>query len=207
MSGFGVAGSGSLRVIGWVALATVALVAGCRTAPPAKAPAPTAWEVVRPALQSRDHFELKGRVAVAAAGEGFNARLRWDQQGTQSHVALEGPLGAGGVQITSDGSRLTIVNSKGERLDSDAARTELVARLGFEPPLSSLRYWILGVPDPGQPAQESLDSQQRLQSLQQDGWQVDYGGYMAVNGGWLPSRMTLQKGSVRVRLVVDGWNT
>ena len=62
-------------------------------------------------------------------------------------------------------------------------------------------------PDPGKPAQESLDSQQRLQSLQQEGWQVDYGGYMAVNGGWLPSRMTLQKGGVRVRLVVDGWNT
>lgn len=195
------------RSVGFAALAAVAALAGCRTAPPVQAPTPTAWEVVRPALQARDHFELKGRVAVAAAGEGFNARLRWDQTGTQSHVALEGPLGAGGVQITSDGSRLSIVNSKGERLDSEAARTELVARLGFEPPLSSLRYWILGVPDPGQPAQETLDSQQRLQSLQQDGWRIDYGAYMPVNGGWLPSRMTLQKSGVRVRLVVDGWNT
>ena len=120
---------------------------------------------------------------------------------------MEGPLGAGGVQVTSDGSRLSIVNSKGERLDSDAARAELVSRLGFEPPMASLRYWVLGVPDPAQPATETLDSQQRLQSLQQNGWQVDYGSYMPVNGGWLPARLTLQRAGVRVRLVVDGWNS
>ena len=32
------------------------------------------WEVRRPQLQARERFALKGRVAVAAGGEGFNAR-------------------------------------------------------------------------------------------------------------------------------------
>ena len=77
------------------------------------------------------------------------------KHGTRSQVSLEGPLGAGGVQITADGDTLSIVNSHGDHLDSDAARAELAARLGFDPPLSSLRYWILGVPDPGMPAKEN----------------------------------------------------
>ncbi|HEY8506781.1 MAG TPA: lipoprotein insertase outer membrane protein LolB, partial [Steroidobacteraceae bacterium] len=92
-------------------------------------------------------------------------------------------------------------------LDSEAARAEIVQRLGFEPPLSSLRYWVLGVPDPSASATEQLDDQQRLRQLQQAGWNIEYGSYMAANGEWLPQRMTLQREGVRVRLIVDSWSS
>ena len=186
----------------------VAIIAGCRTVPvqpPATSSQP--WDVTRPQLQGDDHFELKGRVAVAAGKDGFSASLRWVQTGTRAQVSLEGPLGAGAVQITSDGDSLSILNSHGDHLDSDAARADLQARLGFDPPLGSLRYWILGVPDPATPAKETVDpQQQRLQSLRQDGWQVDYSSYMPNGSRWLPSRLTVQRQGVRVRVVVDGWN-
>ncbi len=218
----------------------LAALAGCRTIPVQHPPAALQpWDVTRTELQARDHFSLKGRVAVAAGKEGFNASMRWTQDGARSSVSLQGPLGAGGVQISTDGNDLSVVNAHGERLDSDAARSELVERLGFDPPLNSLRYWVLGVPDPTAPAKEAVDpQQQRLQSLQQEGWQIDYNSYMpapvaltggspaaagsgasggsgvggAANGGgassaWLPSRMTVQRPGVRVRLVVDGWSS
>ena len=191
-------------------IVAVAVVAGCRTAPPIQQPttASQPWDVTRPALQARDHFQVKGRVAVAAGKDGFNAGLRWIQAGAVSLVSLEGPLGAGGVQITSDGNSLSIVTAHGDHLDSDAARAELDTRLGFDPPLGSLRYWIQGVPDPATPAQEKVDpQQQRLQSLQQNGWQIDYTGYMPNGSVSLPARLTLQRAGVRVRLVVDGWNS
>jgi len=111
------------------------------------------------------------------------------------------------VRITSDGKELSVMNSRGERLDSEAARREIEARLGFQPPLGSLRYWVLGVPDPSSPADEQLDESKRLASLNQEGWQVDYGGYTDVGGQALPSKVTLKRENVRVRLVVDGWGT
>ena len=37
------------------------------------------------------------------------------QDGKQTHMSLDGPLGAGGVQVTSDGSAVSIVTSRGER--------------------------------------------------------------------------------------------
>jgi outer membrane lipoprotein LolB len=189
------------------AAATMALTAlgGCRTAPPTL-PSGASWEVRRPELQARDHFQLTGRVAVAAGGEGFNANLRWTQEGARSQLTLEGPLGVGGAQVTASGNDLTLVTSRGEHVDSDAAHAALAARLGFDPPLSALRYWVLGVPDPTQPASESLDpAQQRLSSLTQDGWRVDYQGYASADGQALPARLTLQRDSVRVRLFVDHW--
>jgi outer membrane lipoprotein LolB len=200
-----------------LAIAAVAVIAGCRTVPvhPPPVSAGQTWDTTRGELQARDHYALKGRVAVAAGKDGFNAGLRWTQAGTHSQVSLEGPLGVGAVQISADGNNLSIVNSHGDHLDSEAARAELVARLGFDPPLSSLRYWILGVPDPTMPFNEVLDlQQQRLQSLEQGGWQIDYTGYMpgadapgAGGAAWLPAKMTVQRSGVRVRLIVDGWGS
>jgi outer membrane lipoprotein LolB len=145
-------------------------------------------------------------VAVAAGTEGFNADLHWIQDGERSQITLEGPLGVGGAQITATGNQLSLVTSRGERIDSDAAHTALIQRLGFDPPLASLRYWVLGVPDPAQPATEELDvSQQRLTALTQAGWHIGYASYLNSGGEALPARLTLQRADVRVRILVDDW--
>ena len=189
------------------AAAAIVLLAGCRTAP-VPAPAAPSWATRRPELQSREHFGLKGRVAVAAGHQGFNARLRWAQDGTRAQLALEGPLGAGAVHVEAAGSDLEITTASGTRLTSAAAHAELDARLGFDPPLASLRYWILGVPDPALPATETLDPlRQRLNRLEQDGWRIDYGSYIAVGGEWLPARLSLERADVRVKLLVDDWRS
>ena len=188
------------------ALAIAVLAAACRTAPPALPPSAVPWEVRRPQLQARTHFELKGRVAVAARGEGFNANLHWTQEGARSQLTLEGPLGVGGAQVTASGEELSLITARGEHVDNEEAHAALESRLGFDPPLSALRYWVLGVPDPAQPATEALDqAQQRLAALTQEGWRVDYQSYVSAGGGALPSRLTLQRDNVRVRLLVDNW--
>ena len=189
----------------WFAAIAACALAGCVTTPTQPPVAVQNWEARRAELQQQSAFDLKGRLAVAAGKEGFNARLRWQQDGAQSALALDGPLGVGGVRISTNGTDMEVLNSKGERLDSEAARTEIATRLGFEPPLSSLRYWVLGAPDPATRAEETLDDQQRLARLIQDGWDIEYAAYSQVNGKWLTSRMTLKRDDVRVRVLVDGW--
>jgi outer membrane lipoprotein LolB len=187
------------------ALLVVVTVAGCRTAPPV-APAGESWQVRRPQLQAREHFTLRGRVAVANGTEGFNANLRWVQDGPRCQLTLEGPLGVGGAQISASGDQLQVVTSRGETIQSEAAHAALAQRLGFDPPLASLRYWVLGVPDPAQPATEALDpAGQRLTQLTQSGWRIDYNSYTSTSGESLPARLTLQHDEVRVRLLVDNW--
>lgn len=186
-----------------LAITTLALV-GCVSVP---RPAPTvvSWPQRRARLQALDPFELSGRVAVASGTQGFSAHLDWRQQGTQSTVNLNGPLGLEGVRVVTDGQSLEVETSRGRKLSRAQARAELEAQLGFEPPLRSMRYWLLGVPDPADPSTDTVRADGRLAALQQNDWQIVYSAYMSAGGQWLPQRMTLTRGAVRVRLVVDRW--
>lgn len=188
------------------AAVTLAMLAACKTPPPPVLSPSAPWPERKPALQAQDHFSFRGRVAVAAAGNGFNANLRWAQSGERAQIALEGPLGVGGVQIKVSGADLEVITSSGEHIDREAAQNELRSRLGFDVPFASLRYWVRGVPDPHDADQEILDeSQQRLSALVQQDWHIQYQAYMQASGEALPARLTLEREGVRVRLLVDEW--
>jgi outer membrane biogenesis lipoprotein LolB len=64
-------------------MAALALLAGCRTAPPVTVAGPGAdapWPEQRAALEKLDRYGLNGRVAVAANGQGFSAGLRYQRR-------------------------------------------------------------------------------------------------------------------------------
>ena len=184
----------------------VLLCTGCATLPhPQPSAPPASWEQRLPALQAITGFELNGRVAASDGHQGFSAGLRWQQRNDAATIDLTAPLGFGAAHIEQSPQGLSVTTSKGVTLTQDAASNELAATLGFEPPLSSLRYWVLGASDPNLPAQESVDEQQRLTHLQQDGWQVELADYAQVGAQWLPRRVTVTRQSLRLRLVVDTW--
>jgi outer membrane lipoprotein LolB len=199
-----------LRLVPWLALAL--WLAGCQTVPkpiaPSAAPAEVlaGWPARRTQLQARSHFTAQGRIGVVAGSDGFNGRLRWLQDGTRSSVSLDGPLGVGGVRIVNDAGALTLTTPSGEALDSQAAHDELVRRMGFEPPLASLRFWLQGVPDPASPSTESPNEQGYLASLVQSDWTVTFSAYMQTADGALPQKLTVTRGNVRVRLILDSWH-
>jgi outer membrane lipoprotein LolB len=177
------------------------LLAGCVTLPPP----PASWPERRSALQGLTGFSLRGRVAVAAGDSGFSAGLRWSQRGDAATVDLTAPLGVGAAHIEQSGDAIAFTTSKGLRLEDGDAKAALQREFGFEPPLESLRYWLLGAGDPALPAEETLDSEQRLERVVQDGWTVDYQDYRPTGGQWLPRRVTLRRESVRIRLLVRDW--
>jgi outer membrane lipoprotein LolB len=199
-----------LHLLVWLAMAL--WLAGCQSVPKPLAPtaAPAAvvagWPARRAQLQARVQFTAQGRIAVAAGTDGFNGKLRWVQDGTRSTVSLDSPLGIGGVRIVNDAGVLTLTTPSGQALDSQAAHDELVRRMGFEPPLNSLRYWLQGVPDPATPGTETPDPQGYLGSLVQDDWTVTYAAYMQTSDGALPQKVTVTRGTVRVRLILDAWH-
>jgi outer membrane lipoprotein LolB len=177
-------------------------LAACHTLAPLPA---TPWGERRAALQAVEKFQVNGQLAVATPSEGFSASLQWQQQGVGSDLLLRGPLGVGGARLNFDGEVLRVTNSQGTELEGVSAQAELVRVLGFEPPLTSLRYWLLGTPDPASVATETLDDKQRLAQLQQGEWQVDYGEYQQAAGLWLPRRVALHRGGVKVKLQLSNW--
>jgi outer membrane lipoprotein LolB len=196
----------ALRVAGATLLCLVLLM-GCETwragaRAPLVAPAGP-WEDRSRALSAMETYALSGRIAVAAAEQGFSGALRFEQTVRASQLQLDGPLGVGGLRLNWNGDKLQMLTSRGEELDGDAARAVIGARLGFALPLDELRYWLLGVPAPTPPADVTVNGDNRLSSLQQSGWQVAYTEYGATSG--MPQKLTAQKEGARVRVIIDQW--
>jgi outer membrane lipoprotein LolB len=184
------------------------LSTGCRTLPPTGAIGPGAdapWPEQRAALEKLDRYGLNGRVAVAAQGQGFSASLRYQQEPRRSNLALDGPLGIGGMRVGLEGSGITIETSRGEKLDGEAARGELERRLGFELPLAELRWWLLGIPAPGESSINQDAGSGEIHDFTQNGWRVSINSRAAGLGFALPQRLTAEREGARLKLLVETW--
>jgi outer membrane lipoprotein LolB len=109
------------------------------------------------------------------------------------------------MRMRFDERELSVTNSRGETLDGDAARAEIERRLGFELPLAELRWWLLGVPVPGTPAEEHREGAGPITGFQQNGWHVSIHSRAPGLGFSLPERLTAEREGARMKLLVESW--
>jgi len=161
------------------------------------------------ALQSLSVWQADGRIAVRHSGGGGQGRIQWQQNGPDTDIVLSGPLGIGATQIIWRSDTVSLITANGEeqrRYEGlDAAEQFLASELGWQLPVSSIRYWLLGVPDPVWPHADSFDESGQLQSMQQRGWVMTYKSFALAAGRPVPTRMDAELGSLRLRVIVDDW--
>jgi outer membrane lipoprotein LolB len=181
------------------ALCAAVLASACATAPVTPA---GGGRAVDPDELSQ--WTAKGRIALTAKGEGGSGSFVWQQRSERTELAVRGPLGAGGLNIVTDGDRLEVDDGSGQAIDGEAARAALETRLGTSLPLGELRYWLLGLPapDPTGPVQRASGA---VAGFTQGGWVVSYEAFRSAGPWSLPARMTATTANARVRIVVDDW--
>ena len=185
--------------LGWPLVAALAL-AGC-AAPPRL---PEGGAPPDPA--TLQHWTATGRMAVKAGNDGGSGAFAWSQDGATSRLDLRGPLGAGAFRLTVGPGTLSLADGAGRVLDAGAARAELQARLGADLPWDHLRYWMLGLPAPGEAASLGDAATSPMRVIEQSGWRLAYDAFDAVQGLNLPARFSAESGGVRVRVIVDAWS-
>ena len=182
---------------GWL-LATA--LAGCAVTPEAPVEAGRAVDAMQ-----LDAWSARGRLAVAIGHDGGSGSFEWNQRADLTRLRVQGPLGVGALDIETDGSALTVADAAGQSVDADAARERLRARLGADLPLAQMRYWLLGLPAPGESATVDAPGG-TLKTLEQSGWTVKYDAMAVVDGWAVPRRLTAAREAARVRVVVDEWH-
>ena len=175
-----------------------AVLAGCAVTPP-MAPLPGPAEVAR-----FEEWTASGRMALAADGEGGSGSFTWRQQGVSTYLSIRGPFGAGGLQVTADDQSMSVTDGSGRTVDTEKAREALRTQLGADLPWAHLRFWMLGVPAPGEPA-EVADAAVPRRVIEQGGWRIGYDTFRPVSGSALPERFTATRGRVRLKVVIDDW--
>jgi outer membrane lipoprotein LolB len=175
------------------------MLAGCATRPPVPAPA------LPPDPAVLQQWTATGRLALSAGEKGGSGSFTWNQDGRTSRLELRGPLGAGALQVVSGPDGLSLTDGAGRKVDTQAARSELHARLGADLPWESLSYWMLGTPAPGAASTVTEAATAPLRVIEQVGWRIGYDAYTSVAGTALPQRFTATREGVRVKVIVDDW--
>ncbi len=182
------------------------LMFGCAAQRPSiDLPEISTWEQRRAVLEQLTDWEFRGRIAVKAGDEGFDAKFRWTQTGDKFSASLSGPLGIGTVQIVGDDRDITLTDKDGVATVLIDAEQELYYRYGWTIPVATLRFWALGIPDPRLPAVIEVDDIGQLTRLEQSGWIVTIASYREGGGQQLPRKMTATNPETRVRMVIDRW--
>ncbi len=187
--------------------AVLLALAGCATLPASiELPAIDSWQTRNAVLGSVRNWAFRGRIAVKAGDDGFNGKFDWAQRGDAFDASVSGPLGIGTVRIDGDGDAVRLTDKDGSETQLDDAEAELYWRYGWTIPVTSLRYWALGIPDPAIPAETRVDENGRLVRLEQGGWAVTISRYAEGGGQQMPRILTATNPGTRVRLVIDRWS-
>ena len=186
-------------------LLLVALISACVAPSGLQLPELGDWESRQGILAGMDEWEFAARIGVSAGDEGFNGQLWWRQDGVVFRARIGGPLGVGTVFINGDHRELTLTDRDGVVTELRDAEVELRQMYGWTIPVTSLRFWALGIPDPASPAETEFGDDGHLKTLRQANWQVDITQYREGGGQLLPRRLSAVNDDVKVRLVIDNW--
>ena len=126
---------------------------------------PAEWQQRAGELQNASDWQLDGRAAVAFGTQGWQATLNWRQADSNAEVHLAGPFGIGALVLKRTPEGLSLNGAP----PSDAVVSSVQEKLGFDLPIDNLRYWLLGVPDPGATFDLSRNDQDRAKVLE-PGW-------------------------------------
>ena len=163
------------------------------------------WLERRDLLRQLDDWRMEGRIALRTGRDGYNGTLSWEQMDDLLDFRFRGPFGFGGFRIHGDLDRLRIKTTSGEELLLTDPEAEMRDRFGWSLPVYSMRFWIVGVSDPGMTAEETVDDEGMLLELSQNGWDVSFDGYRVEDGLLLPKKIVMESGEVRIRVVADRW--
>ncbi len=186
----------------------VILLAGCARQPvQLQQPDRTSlWGAHHARLAGVQDWQFRGRIAVRLEKDAWSATLYWRETRDTYTLRVIAPLGRGTFELSGTAAGVELRTADNRILRADDPESLLRDNLGWDLPVSGLRWWVRGLPQPGAgPEQLGINEKGLLDDLTQDGWQVEYQEYRPGAEPVLPGRMSLENGSVRVRLVISEW--
>jgi outer membrane lipoprotein LolB len=109
-------------------------------------------------------------------------------------------MGQGAVVISLTGNLVVIDRGGGDVQSSTQPEEFINQQLGMFVPVRSLRYWVVGLPEPSRSYTETDIG------FNQAGWQSEYKQMQVVDdGATMPHKMTVMNKQVKLKIVIDHW--
>jgi outer membrane lipoprotein LolB len=175
---------------------------GCVGAQRMDVPVNQDWQQRYSVLESMEDWDFTGRIAVRDDQEAHNSRIRWRQRGEDFVINLWGALNIGATEIVGSAQQVRLQQERQEPLITNSPEELIREQLGYELPVENLRYWIKGIPAPGQRASPTFNEHNQLTSLRQSGWQIEYLSYTNYALETLPTQIRMEKQPLRLEFIM-----
>ncbi|MFT5707680.1 MAG: outer membrane lipoprotein LolB [Oceanospirillaceae bacterium] len=150
-------------------------------------------------------WDARAQVAIKVNNKTQKAKMHWQQRNKQYDIAFSGPFGQSGPKLSGDQNSATLHIPKEAPLTGPNTSALLQERLGWQLPVKNAKYWVLGIPSPSSESTVLLKNE-RLASLTQDGWNINYIDYKAVGSNFLPSKIIISRDNLNLLLVIYKWD-
>lgn len=189
-----------------VAAFTLMLLAGCATQTPTDESGRQLgqWEAQQNDVEALQTWSLAGKAGLRTPEESTSANLDWSQYPHYFRMLISGPFGGGRTVLEGREGRFSLSNSEG-RFEAETPEALMQEQLGWSLPIRALPDWVRGLPNNESSYQLETDEFGFPLHLKQDGWEIDYRDWEQVDSLWLPRRLVMQYGEMRITLVVNRW--
>jgi len=156
--------------------------------------------------ESLTRWSMDGRIGVQSGEKAWQANLFWEHDPQQDRLRLSGPWSQGLVSIILQKDLIYVNEGAGVTALSKDPDAVLREKLGFVVPLASLRYWILGRPNPHLGSRPGpAEGGDENQAFEQSGWHINVQNTTQVDGWLLPQKLVAQGAGVKLKIVTDQW--
>ena len=178
-------------------LCLVVILTGCSTAP--VVPGAQYSKTARAHLYKLERWSFSGRLALTGKNDSWSANINWVHTLYDERIKLSGPLGQGATVIQLTGNLVTIDRGDGKAQSSSQPEAFINQQLGIFVPVHSLRYWVVGLPEPSRKFGETDTG------FKQAGWLIEYKQMQLVNDQSMPRNITVTNEHVKLKLFIDQW--
>ena len=176
------------------------------------------WEIharVAILLSAKPHQGLSGSNNFANEAMGnkvYPVGINWIRQSEYFSMVIEAPFGQGVIRIESNVSsdkdkqfKLTLADGK-YSLGATPERL-LFNLLGWSIPVSGLKSWIKGMPQPNVESNYEIYGSGKLKSLRQNDWLINYLDYFSEEDQLqqLPKRLYLKHDNMGMKIAIERW--
>lgn len=203
--------AGWIGRVAWVRLAVFWAMVGvsaCSLAPQRpvdELQAEQLYQDRRARVLALEEWRFSGRLGLEWETQRWSGTLSWRESSAQQILDLSGPLGRGGGRLTVEPGQAVLVMRTGERYVALHPEDLVELLTGQHIPVAGLGFWVRGVGWPGFSEERWLDSEGRLQRIQQNGWEIRFIRYERQGDLDLPRAIELNREGLSMELVILTW--
>lgn len=157
-------------------------------------------------LLKLDSSKVTGVIGIIYNNQAESANYIYSQDGDKFNIKLYGPFGVGSVDIKGDSNKVSLENSKGQKVQANDIKSLMLEQLGWYVPVEGLKFWIKGIAVPNIAKEIKLTNNNLIDTMKQNGWSISYKDYKLINNKYpLPSKIRISRDNLTLKIVIKSW--